>query len=196
MKKGWIIISKVEMTKLWHNDAFVAVTVVKLMPQQIVRVKTIETDGYNALLVGVPHKKREWEFAYLTEFRLADDAVANYIDRIGEIVDLSTIVQDVASVSVTGTSKGKWFQGAMKRHNLTGNSATHGHKFTRVVGSMGNRKPRRTMKWHPAAGHMWLDTVTLKNIAVMWQFSKDGQYYICLKWSLPGWRNSYIKAFF
>jgi len=47
------------MTKLWHNDAFVAVTIVKLMPQQIVRVKTIETDGYNALLVGVPHKKRE-----------------------------------------------------------------------------------------------------------------------------------------
>jgi len=196
MKKGWIIISKVEMTKLWHNDAFVAVTIVKLMPQQIVRVKTIETDGYNALLVGVPHKKREWEFAYLTEFRLADDVVANYVDRVGEIVDLSTITQDIASVSVTWTSKGKWFQGAVKRHNLTGNFATHGHKFTRVVGSMGNRKPRRTMKGHPAAGHMWLDTVTLKNIAIISQFSKDGQYYICLKWSLPGWRNSYIKAFF
>jgi ribosomal protein L3 len=47
------------MTKLWHQDAFIAVTVAKLVAQQIVRVKTIETDGYNALVIGVPHAKRE-----------------------------------------------------------------------------------------------------------------------------------------
>lgn len=46
------------MTKLWHNDAFVAVTIAKLLPQQIVRVKTIDTDGYNALVLGVAHKKK------------------------------------------------------------------------------------------------------------------------------------------
>lgn len=175
---------------------FVPVTIAKLVPQQIVRVKTIETDGYNALVLGVAHKKKEWIFAYLTEFRLADDSVAQYIDRVGEIIDLATIADDIAKLSVTAISKGKWFQGAVKRHNLTGNFATHGHKFTRVVGSMGNRKPRRTMKWHPAAGHMGLDTVTIKDIPLISKFSKDGDHYICLKWSLPGWRNNYIKAFF
>lgn len=46
------------MTKLWHNDAFVAVTIAKLLPQQIVRVKTVATDGYNALVLGVAHKKK------------------------------------------------------------------------------------------------------------------------------------------
>lgn len=196
MKKGWIIISKIEMTKLWHNDAFVAVTVAKLLPQQIVRVKTIATDGYNALVLGVIHKRKAWEFAYLTEFRLADDAVAAYADKIGEIVDLATVTEGVSSVAVSGISKGKWFQGAVKRHNLTGNFATHGHKFTRVVGSMGNRKPRRTMKWHPAAWHMGLEKVTIKNVALISTFEKDGQHYICLKGSVPGWRNNYIKVFF
>jgi large subunit ribosomal protein L3 len=197
MKKGWIIISKIEMTKLWHNDAFVAVTIAKLLPQQIVRVKTVATDGYNALVIGVVHKKKVWEFAYLTEFRLADDAVSTYADRVGEIIDLANVLSEVTWFSAaTATSKGKWFQGAVKRHNLTGNFATHGHKFTRVVGSMGNRKPRRTMKWHPAAGHMWLETVTIKNISIMSRFTKDGDQYICLKWSLPGWRNCYVKTFF
>ena len=184
------------MTKLWHNDAFVAVTIAKLLPQQIVRVKTIDTDGYNALVLGVAHKKKVWEFAYLTEFRLADDAVATYAGRVGEIVDLATVTDGVTALAVSGISKGKWFQGAVKRHNLTGNFATHGHKFTRVVGSMGNRKPRRTMKGHPAAGHMGLEKVTIKNIALISTFEKDGQQYICLKGSVPGWRNNYIKAFF
>lgn len=197
MKKGWIIVSKIEMTKLWHNDAFVPVTIAKLVPQQVVRIKTIQTDWYSALVIGVPHARKEWVFSYLTEFRLADDSIAHqYADKIGQLVDLNAIVEDVAQLSVTTTSKGKWFQGAVKRHNLTGNFATHGHKFTRVVGSMGNRKPRRTMKWHPAAGHMWLETVTIKDIPVVSKFVKDGIQYICFKGSLPGWRNNYIKAFF
>jgi large subunit ribosomal protein L3 len=77
---------------------------------------------------------------------LADDAVASYAGRVGETIDLATVTDGVNALAVSAISKGKGFQGAVKRHNLTGNFATHGHKFTRVVGSMGNRKPRRTMK--------------------------------------------------
>jgi|GEM_PF-473969 len=141
------------MTKLWHQDSFIAVTIVKLVDQKIVRVKTIESDGYNAIVVGALHRKPHKEYSYLTEFRLDDESVAQYIEQSGSTIDAS-VLEGKEIVNISATSKGKGFQGAVKRHNLTGNFATHGHKFTRVVGSMGNRKPRRTMKGHPAAGHM------------------------------------------
>lgn len=195
MKKGWILLSKIEMTKLWHQDAFIAVTIVKLIDQKIIRVKTIASDWYNALVVGALHRKENKEFSYITEFRLDDAAAAQYADKAGLLID-ATVLEGKEMVNITGTSKGKGFQGAIKRHNLTGNFATHGHKFTRVVGSMGNRKPRRTMKWHPAAGHMGVDTVTIKRIAIVSTFVKDDVQYLCLKGSVPGWRNNYMKAFF
>ena len=94
MKKGGIIISKIEMTKLRHNDSFVAVTIAKLVPQQtVIRVKTIATDGYNAVVMGITHAKRSGEFAYITEFRVSDEVANEYTSKVGEILDLATAME-------------------------------------------------------------------------------------------------------
>ena len=81
----------------------------------------------------------------------------------------------------------------IKRWHIKGGSATHGHKFTRSGGSKGNRKPRRTMKWHPHAGHMGLEQVTIKKIPLVSNFDKDGEKFLVVKGSLPGARNGKLK---
>lgn len=81
----------------------------------------------------------------------------------------------------------------MKRHNFRGGERTHGSKFHRVGGSTGNRKPRRTHRGHPMAGHMGTDTITLKAVPVIGKFDQDGEQLIALKGSIPGGRNMYLQ---
>lgn len=152
--KGGLVVSKQEMTKMWIDDKFVAVTLVKLLPQEIVRFKTNEKDGYVAAVVGVEKKElnkekgQKVDYSMVTEFLVDENFIAAY--QSGEALD-TNLFDGVATVSVTGQSKGKGFQGMVKRCNIKGGGATHGHKFTRSGGSKGNRKPRRTMKGHPHA---------------------------------------------
>ena len=152
--KGGLVVSKQEMTKMWIDDKFVAVTLVKLLPQEIVRFKTNEKDGYVAAVVGVEKKElnkekgQKVDYSMVTEFLVDENFIA--VHQSGEALD-TNLFDGVATVSVTGQSKGKGFQGMVKRCNIKGGGATHGHKFTRSGGSKGNRKPRRTMKGHPHA---------------------------------------------
>ncbi len=146
--------AKQEMTKMWLDDKFVAVTLVKVLPQEIVRYKTQEKDGYVSAVVGVEKKELNKEkgqkltYSMLTEFPVDETFVATH--QAGEALD-ATLFDGVNSVMVVGMTKGKGFQGMVKRCNIKGGPATHGHKFTRSGGSKGNRKPRRTMKGHPHA---------------------------------------------
>jgi large subunit ribosomal protein L3 len=102
------------------------------------------------------------------------------------------LLEGVTQVDVTGTAKGKWFQGMVKKFHIKGGWATHGHKFTRTGGSKGNRKPRRTLRGHPGAWHMGTQRVTLKNISLLDKITKDHETLVVLKGSIPGAYNSLL----
>lgn len=194
----WLLVSKKEMTRLWAWDQLVCVTLVQIIPQIFYRLKTTEKDWYNAVVVAYSIK---WDvstdqYHWLAEYRIDESKVSDYQSlQMWDQLPVNTLQAD-STISITSVSKWKWFQWPVKRCWAKGMPATHWHKFTRVLGSMGNRKPRRTMKWHPAAWRMWTETVTLKNLSVVHQFEKDWIVYAAIKWSLPGWRNNIMKAYF
>ncbi len=183
------------MTKMRIDDAFVPVTLVQVVPQEILRYKTQEKDGYLSVVVGVEKKElnktkgQKIVYTKVQEYKVDDAFVAAH--QAGSALDFS-LLEGVEVVDVTGISKGKGFQGMVKRFHIKGGWATHGHKFTRTGWSKGNRKPRRTLKWHPHAGHMWVQRVTLKNVPILDRIVKDNETLLVLKWSVPGSYNSLV----
>ncbi|MDD2537003.1 MAG: 50S ribosomal protein L3 [Candidatus Absconditabacteria bacterium] len=194
--KGGLVVSKKEMTKVRVDGKLLPVTLVEVLPQKVLRYKTTENDGYQAVVVGVGEKETKKEkgqkLAYdlQTEFFVDDSFVT--ANEIGKVLDVS-FLEGITTVEVKGTSKGKGFQGAIKRFHLKGGPKTHGSKFHRHVGSMGNRKPRRTMKNHPHAGHMGDEAITLKKIQLLDTIQRDSEQLLVVRGSLPGGRNSKLK---
>jgi large subunit ribosomal protein L3 len=97
-------------------------------------------------------------------------------------------------VVLTWTSKWRWFSWAMKRHNFHGWPATHGSKFHRALGSIGNRKPTRTHKGKKMHWHYGTDTVTLKKVPV--ELVNKELSVIGVRWGVPGARNSLVEIKF
>ena len=194
--KWGLVVAKKEMTRLWIDGKMVPVTMVEVLPQKIVRYKTVEKDWYQAAVIGVDEvetkKEKGQKLAYdmQTEFDVDDAYVASH--EAGSVLDLSSM-DGVQSVEVKWTSKWKWYQWAMKRFHLQGGPETHGSKFHRHIWSMGNRKPRRTMKNHPHAGHMWDETITLKHVEIIDCMKRDNEEILLVKGSLPGARNGKLK---
>ena len=194
--KWGLVVAKKEMTRLWIDGKMVPVTMVEILPQKIVRYKTVEKDGYQAAVIGVDEvetkKEKGQKLAYdmQAEFDVDDAYVASH--EAGSVLDLSSM-DGVQSVEVKWTSKWKWYQWAMKRFHLQGGPETHGSKFHRHIWSMGNRKPRRTMKNHPHAGHMWDETITLKHVQIIDSMKRDNEQILLVKGSLPGARNGKLK---
>lgn len=181
-----IIAKKLEMTRVIHNGSFTPVTLVAVPKTEIAQIKTIETDGYNAVVVRMIDGKKET----LREFS-CDGAFVGMSK--GDEVSLD-ILDGVETLTVCGVSKGKGFQGAMKRWNFSGGPASHGSKFHRALGSIGTRKPRRTKPGKKMHGHMGLDTITLKKIPLV-LVNKDHRV-VALKGPIPGARNSLITLTF
>ena len=194
--KWGLVVAKKEMTRLWIDGKMVPVTMVEILPQKIVRYKTVEKDGYQAAVIGVDEvetkKEKGQKLAYdmQAEFDVDDAYVASH--EAGSVLDLSSM-DGVQSVEVKWTSKWKWYQWAMKRFHLQWGPETHGSKFHRHIWSMWNRKPRRTMKNHPHAGHMWDETITLKHVQIIDSMKRDNEQILLVKWSLPGARNGKLK---
>jgi len=194
--KWGLVVAKKEMTRLWIDGKMVPVTMVEILPQKIVRYKTVEKDGYQAAVIGVDEvetkKEKGQKLAYdmQAEFDVDDAYVSSH--EAGSVLDLSSM-DGVKTVEVKWTSKWKWYQWAMKRFHLQWGPETHGSKFHRHIWSMGNRKPRRTMKNHPHAGHMWDETITLKHVQIIDSMKRDNEQILLVKWSLPGARNGKLK---
>ena len=174
----------------------VPVTMVAVLPQKIVRYKTLEKDGYQAAVVWVEEvetkKEKGQKLAYdmQAEFDVDDAYVAAH--EVGSVLDLASM-DGVQSVEVKGTSKWKGYQWAMKRFHLQWGPETHGSKFHRHIWSMGNRKPRRTMKNHPHAWHMGDETITLKHVQIVDSIVRDNEQLLLVKWSLPWAKNGKLK---
>ena len=197
-----IIGKKVGMTQIFDEAGkVIPVTVVEAGPCVVIQKKTTENDGYEAVQVGFVDKKEkivttkhvtkpmQGHFAKadvaakktLKEFRLADCAALN----VGDVVKADTFaVGD--SVDVSGTSKGKGFAGAIKRHNQHRLKETHGTgPVHRQAGSMGAcSSPSRIYKGKGMAGHMGAEKVTVQNLEIVKVDSENN--LIAIKGAIPG----------
>jgi large subunit ribosomal protein L3 len=197
MNKAWIIVTKKEMTRVWDNWKMISATIVKILPQEVLRFKTQEKDGYDSVVIWVNKKKLKkdkWmkiKYSMTTEFRNIDEAFSNDY-KSWATIDIN-LFEGIDEVSVRWTAKGKGFQWVMKRFHTKWWPKTHGSKFHRQIWSLGNRKPRRVQKGHPHAGRMWGQQTTLKNIRIIDKITQDNEQLLLLKWSIPGSYNWFIK---
>jgi large subunit ribosomal protein L3 len=181
-----LIVTKQEMTRIWQDTKMIPVTLVIMPEQVVVRYKTMENDGYTAVVVGVPSKK--WGYSLLKEFHCNESTIQSY--PVGS--SFSDLLIDGTAYNLVGTSKGKGFQWVIKRHHFAGGPETHGSKFHRAGWSTGNRKPRRTHKNHPMAWHMGSDKVTLKWVKLVARYSHEGKNVFAFAGSLPGAYNTQL----
>lgn len=176
-----IIGKKLGMTQIFAADGTVTpVTVIKAGPCVVVQCKTVSTDGYEAVQIGLVEEKAprhvnkpmKGHFTkagipptrILREFRL-DDGVGAI--SIGDKVLVDQFAENDV-VDIVGTSKGRGFAGFVKRHGFGGGRATHGSMFHRAPGSIGaSAYPSRVIKGTRMAGHMGVERKTIKNLKVM-----------------------------
>ncbi len=195
---------KIGMTQVFTKDGkLIPVTVVEVQPNSVMQVKTIETDGYNALQLGVFDKKEK--NANKPEMGIAKKANSNPKRFVKEIRNFegSYNLGDVISadifavgdvVDATGTTKGKGFQGVIKRHNQSRGPMTHGSHFHRRPGSMGTMLLMRVPKGKKLPGHMGDLTVTIQNLEIV--EVNTAENYILVSGNIPGAKNSmvYIRS--
>ena len=195
MKKA-IIGKKIGMTQIFNEEGkIVPVTVVEAGPCVVVQKKTIEKDGYEAIQVGfgdirekLVNSPKKGHFAKagvslrrtLKEFRLED--VSGY--EVGQEI-LADIFAAGDKIDVSGVSKGKGFQGVIKRWNAQRGPMSHGSKFKRAVGSMGaSSDPSRTFKNKKMPGHMGAVNTTVLNLEVVKVIAEKN--LILIKGGIPG----------
>ena len=178
MKKA-ILGKKIGMTQMFRTDGtMIPVTVIEAGPCPVVQKKTVGTDGYEAVQVGfgelrekLSNKPRTGHFAkagvkplrYMREFKLED--TASY--EVGQVIKADVFAEG-DKIDVRGISKGKGFQGVVKRWNQARGKMTHGSHFHRAPGSMSaNSSPSRVFKHKNLPGHMGNVTVTVQNLEVV-----------------------------
>jgi large subunit ribosomal protein L3 len=188
---------KLGMTQVYDaQNVLVPVTVVEAGPCAVVQVKTTETDGYNAVQIGFSKKKAknaskaEQQHAakagltdtprVLSEVRLA----ATPTLKVGDVVTVTTFTEGQL-VDVIGITKGKGFQGVVKRWRVGGGPAAHGSMFHRRIGSIGMRQtPGRVWKNQSMPGHMGTEARTVQNLRVVKILADKN--LILVKGAIPG----------
>ncbi|MGX6971385.1 50S ribosomal protein L3 [Vagococcus bubulae] len=202
MTKG-ILGKKVGMTQIFtENGELIPVTVIEATPNVVLQVKTVETDGYEAIQVGFQDKRdilsnkpakghvakanttpkrfiREFNDVELGEYEVGKEITVD-VFQAGDIVD------------VTGTTKGHGFQGAIKRHGQSRGPMAHGSRYHRRPGSMGGASdPSRVFKGKKLAGRMGGDRVTVQNLEIV-RVDTD-KNVILVKGNVPGAKKSLIE---
>mgnify|MGYP000259167088 CR=1 FL=1 len=194
MTKG-ILGKKVGMTQIFTEAGeLIPVTVIEATPNVVLQVKTVETDGYNAIQVGFDDKREVLSNKPAKgHVAKANTAPKRFIREFKNVEGLEVgaeiTVETFAAgdvVDVTGTSKGKGFQGGVKRWNFRTQDATHGNSLShRVLGSIGqNQTPGRVFKGKKMAGHLGNERVTVQSLEVV---RVDAERKLLLvKGSVPG----------
>jgi large subunit ribosomal protein L3 len=201
----FILGKKLKMTQIFQEDGrVVPVTVIKAGPCLVTQVKTEEKDGYEAVQIGFGqrrklskalsgHLKGLGNFRYLREFRfkIQNSKFQKPELKVGDKIDVG-IFQPGDKVQVSGTSKGKGFQGVVKRWGFKGGPASHGHKDQlRMPGSIGATDPARVFKGKKMAGRMGGERVTVKGLEVV-EVDKD-KGLLMIKGAVPGGRNGLLE---
>ena len=194
MKKG-ILGRKIGMTQVFTKSGkLIPVTVVEVEPNVITQIKTKENDGYEAIQlgfdtkreklatkasVGITNKANTTPKRFFREIRGVD--VSEY--SLGQEVKVD-IFAEGEMVDVTGTTKGKGFQGVIKRHGQSRGPMGHGSHYHRGPGSMGTMRPMRVFKGKKLPGHMGTLTVTIQNLEIVMVDVENN--CILVKGNVPG----------
>ena len=201
MKKA-LIGKKVGMTQIFDENGYVIpVTVIEAGPCTVAQVKSVDTDGYNAVQLGFGevkdkhiNKPEKGHFAksklaakkHLREFRVDSTDV-----KVGDEVKADVFVAG-DKIDVQGTTKGKGFQGVIKRHGQHRGPMGHGSMYHRRPGSMGSTStPGRVFKGKKLPGHMGVQTVTIQNLDVV-RVDMD-KNVLLVKGSVPGPKGAILK---
>lgn len=191
--------TKENMTQIFNEDGVVVpVTVIKTNSNVITQVKTADKDGYQAVQIGFGEKKAKnitkplkghvkelGNFTHLKEVKLAGEF------NIGDKIEISTLTEG-DTVTVSAISKGKGFQGVVKRHGFKGGRRSHGQKHSeREPGSIGVGGVQRVFKGMRMAGRMGSDRVTVKNLTVA-RVDVDNQL-VYIKGAIPGRKGTLVE---
>lgn len=191
----FILGTKQKMTQIFNDEGRVLpATIISAGPITVTQVKTDDSDGYTATQVGYGERNEKninkaqrpkGNFRVLKEFKTDQEL------KEGDHIDVSAFeVGDI--VSVSATSKGKGFQGGVKRYNFKGGRRSHGNKHgERQPGSIGATGPQRVFKGKRMAGRMGADRVTVKNLTVL-QVNKEDNV-ILVSGAVPGHRGSLVE---
>jgi large subunit ribosomal protein L3 len=201
-----IIGRKVGMTQLFQPDGTVAPgTVIKAGPCVVVQAKTAQTDGYEAVQLGLVEDRParvskplagHYKKASVPPTRVRREVrVATGADapKAGDQILVNAVFNNGDRVDVIGVSRGKGFQGVVRRHHFRGGAATHGSMFHRAPGSIGaSSYPSRVVKGMRAAGRMGGDRVTTRNLRIV---AVDGENnLLVVLGSVPGAPGNYVMV--
>ena len=196
-----ILGKKIGMTQVFTtNGKLIPVTVVEVEPNVVTQVKTVETDGYDAIQlatctvrekvsnkakIGHTKKANTEPKRFLREIRGVN--VNDY--TLGQVIDVTTFTEGEI-VDVSGISKGKGFQGVIKRHNQSRGPMGHGSQYHRGVGSMGTLLPMHVLKGKALPGHMGNEKTTIQNLEVIKVDLENN--VILIKGNVPGPKKSLV----
>jgi large subunit ribosomal protein L3 len=199
-----IIGKKVGMTQVFGKDGVVSpATVIKAGPCVVVQAKGVATDGYEAVQIGLvedrPARVRKPLAGHYKKAGVPPTRIRREVKlakgaepmKAGDQVLVTGLFADGDRVDVIGTSRGKGFQGVMKRHNFSGGAATHGSMFHRAPGSIGASSfPSRVIRGMRAPGRMGGDRVTVRNLKIVRVDSENN--LLVLRGAIPGAPGSII----
>lgn len=201
-----ILGKKVGMTRMYsETGSVIGVTVVEAGPCYVLQKKTVAKEGYNAIQVGFGAKKDsrankpmaghfksagQGSFYHIKGFRVEDPE--QY--ELGQKIAVSDLFKVGDMVDVTGTSKGKGFQGVMKRHGFRGGPGGHGSNFHRAPGSIGMCAwPSRVIKGKKLPGRMGGDVVTKKNVRII--DIREDDNVVVMKGPIPGAKTGIVQIY-
>ncbi len=205
-KSMGILGKKIGMTRVYSElGEAIPVTVIEAGPCKVLQVKTEANDGYSAIQVGFAEKKASrvnkpmsghlkksdsGGFYFVREFRVTDSGLY----EVGQEISLDALLKVGDKVDVQGTSKGRGFQGVIKRHGFSGGGSGHGSMFHRAPGSIGcSAYPSRVIKGKKMPGRMGNDSVLRKNVVVV--DIRTEENVVLLKGPLPGAKNGLLKIY-
>lgn len=192
---AFILGKKIEMTQIFNDkgDA-VPVTLVEAGPCFVLQAKTKDSkDGYDAVVIGFEKKDKRIkktekgkEYKYVREFQNKESELA-----LGQEIT-AAVFQEGDKVKISGVSKGKGFQGGVKRHGFRGHPQTHGVKHeVRTIGSVGATDPARVFPGKRMPGHMGFERISVRNLKIVKIDSEKN--LIAIKGAIPGRRGTLIE---
>lgn len=180
-----------------ENGNIIPVTLISAGPCAVLQKKTKEKEGYDALQIGfvkiekkskIKKSMKGKEYRYLKEFSIINDKLSK---NVGDEINVS-IFKEGDEVNISGISKGKGFQGGVKRHGFSGRNASHGMKHeARTLGSVGQRFPQHVIKGRKMPGRMGTERVTVKNLKIAKVDLENN--LLAVKGAVPGHRGTLVE---
>lgn len=199
-----ILGKKIGMTQIFaETGEVIPVTVIQAGPEVVTQIKTVETDGYNAVQVGFEDQKAHRVNKPLTgHFEKSGTPLKKHLAEFrveeGEAYELGQVItvadfEEGKKLDVTGTSKGKGTQGNIKRHGHHRGPMTHGSKHKRLAGALAaGTYPSRVFKGNAGPGRMGRDTVTVQNVVLV-KVDTDRNLML-VKGAIPGGKGSLVRV--